>query len=281
MDLASPIREYNLQNLCKERVNQLPSTASTIELQSWKLLLTLFKTDSSDELVNLLGFSKSEVKLMVERQIEKYKPCKANNALSRTASEMGPASAALDTSHSDNDFIPREPLVTFADTPREGLSASSEAGGEDPVSLADAPPSQASVSAISDRTNRAEPESDIPDLSLLGDDNATTITFVEFYNSMRNPRFPCSSGLPADMFSQVSATASSAGSTTGLQTSSVALDSEATQNNTFPIYINPQISCVPPVKMCWILLPFTIPSIGYLPASWQWMVNSICHSMSQ
>jgi hypothetical protein len=62
------------------------------------------------------------------------------------------ASAALNTSHSDNDSIPREPLVTFADTPCKGLSASSEGCGEATVSSADAVPSEASVSAISDGT---------------------------------------------------------------------------------------------------------------------------------
>ncbi|PLW38676.1 hypothetical protein PCANC_16025 [Puccinia coronata f. sp. avenae] len=70
LKLENASQARNLQNLCKERVNQLPSTASTIELQNWKLLSTRFKTDSSDELVNLLGFSRSKVKLMVKRQIE-------------------------------------------------------------------------------------------------------------------------------------------------------------------------------------------------------------------
>jgi protein transport protein SEC31 len=70
LKLENASQARNLQNLCEERVNQLPSTASTIELQNWKLLLTRFKTDSSNELVNLLGFSRSKVKSMVERQIE-------------------------------------------------------------------------------------------------------------------------------------------------------------------------------------------------------------------
>ncbi|PLW22742.1 hypothetical protein PCANC_01087 [Puccinia coronata f. sp. avenae] len=238
LKLENASQARNLQNLCEERVNRLPSTASTIELQSWKLLSTLFKTDSSDELVNLLGFSKSEVKSMVERQIEKYKPSKANNAMSRTASEMGPASAALDTSHSDNDSIPREPLVTFADTPREGLSASSEGGGEATVSSADAAPSEASVSAISDGTKLAEAESEITEPSLFGDDNANaagqTAASVDFYNSMRSHRPPGSAGLPDHVFSRVSAAASSVGATIGSQTSSIA--SEVTRNNTFQIY---------------------------------------------
>ncbi|PLW33232.1 hypothetical protein PCASD_09524 [Puccinia coronata f. sp. avenae] len=238
LKLENASQARNLQNLCEERVNQLPWTASTIGLQSWKLLSTLFKTDSSDELVNLLGFSKSEVRLMVERQIEKYKPSKANNAMSRTASEMGAASAVLDTSHSDNDFIPREPLVTFADTPGQGLSASSEGSGEATVSLADAAPSEASVSAISDGTKLAEAESEITEPSLFGDDNANaagqTAASVDFYNSMRSHRPPGSAGLPDHVFSRVSAPASSVGATIGSQTSSVA--SEVTRNNTFQIY---------------------------------------------
>ncbi|PLW05182.1 hypothetical protein PCANC_28402, partial [Puccinia coronata f. sp. avenae] len=50
LKLENVSQARNLQNLCEERVNQLPWTASTIGLQSWKLLSTLFKTDSSDEL---------------------------------------------------------------------------------------------------------------------------------------------------------------------------------------------------------------------------------------
>lgn len=234
LKLENASQARNLQHLCEERVNHLPSTASTIELQSWKLLSTLFKTDSSEELVSLLGFSKSEVKSMVERQIEGYKPSKAN-ALSRTASEMGPASAALETSHSDNGSIPREPLVTFADTPREGLSASSEGGGEATASSADAPPSEASMSAISDGTKLAEAESEITEPSLFGDDNANaagqTAASEDFYNSMRSGR---PAGLPDHVFSRVSAAASSVGATIGSQTSSIA--SEVTRNNVFQIY---------------------------------------------
>jgi len=234
LKLENASQAGNLQNLCEDRVNHLPSTASTIELQSWKLLLTLFKTDSSEELVSLLGFSKSEVKSMVERQIEGYKPSKTN-ALSRTASEMGPVSAALETSHSDNGSIPREPLVTFADTPREGLSASSEGGGEATTSSADAPPSEASMSAISDGTKLAEAESEITEPSLFGDDNANaagqTAASVDFYNSMRSGR---PAGLPDHVFSRVSAAASSVGATIGSQTSSIA--SEVTRNNVFQIY---------------------------------------------
>ncbi|KAI7957468.1 hypothetical protein MJO28_004563 [Puccinia striiformis f. sp. tritici] len=235
LKLENASQARNLQDLCEERVNLLPSHATTIELQSWKLLSTLFKTDSSEELVNLLGFSKSEVKSMVERQIESYKPSRVSNALSRTASEMGPTSIALETSQSDNDSIPREPLVTFADTPREGLSASSEGGCEATVSSADAPPSEASVSAISDGTKLAEAESEITEPSLFGDDNANaagqTAASVDFYNSMRGNR---PAGLPDHVFSRVSAAASSVGATVGSQTSSIA--SETTRNNTFQIY---------------------------------------------
>ncbi|WAQ83462.1 hypothetical protein PtA15_3A833 [Puccinia triticina] len=235
LKLENASQARNLQTLCEERANRLPSHASTIELQSWKLLSTLFKTDSSEELVNLLGFSKSEVKSMVERQIESYKPSKISNSLSRTASEMGPTSTALETSHSDNDSVPREPLVTFADTPREGLSASSEGGGDATASSADAAPSEASVSAISDGTKLAEAESEITEPSLFGDDNANaagqTAASVDFYNSMRSNR---PAGLPDHVFSRVSAAASSVGATVGSQTSSIA--SETTRNNTFQIY---------------------------------------------
>lgn len=233
METASQAR--NLQSLCEERVSQLSPRASTIEVQSWKLLSTLFKTDSCDELVSLLGFSKDEVKSTVERQIEAFKSLKRSANLSRSASEIGPSALPIERTHSDNESIPREPLVTFADTSPEALSASSEGGGEATASSADAASSEVSVSAISEGTKLAEAESEITEPSLFGDDNANaagqTAASVDFYNSMRSSR---PGGLPDNVFHRVSAAASSVGATVGSQTSSVA--SEIIRNNTFQIY---------------------------------------------
>lgn len=233
LETASQAR--NLQTLCEERVKQLPSHASPIEVQSWKLLSTLFKADSCDELVSLLGFSKEEVKAKVDCQIESFKASKPATAFSRSASEAGPNATVVESTHSDNGSVPREPLVTFADTPPEGLSASSEGGGEATVSSVDAAPSEASLSAISDGTKVQEVESEITEPSLFGDDNANaagqTAASVDFYNSMRSGR---SAGLPDHVFNGVSAAASSVGATIGSRTSSVA--SETIRNNTFQIY---------------------------------------------
>ncbi|MBW0503140.1 hypothetical protein O181_042855 [Austropuccinia psidii MF-1] len=233
LKLENASQARNLQTLCEERTNSLPSNTSTLELQSWKLLSTLFKADSRDELVTLLGFSKDEIKSLVENQIESLKASKPSNVLSRTVSEAGPATIAVDNSHSDSGSIPREPLVTFADNP-ESLSALSEGGGEATVSSVDAAPSEASVSAISEGTKLAEAESEITEPSLFGDDNANaagqTAASVDFYNSMGNNR-PVA--LPDHVFSRIGA-ASSVGATVGSRTSSLA--SEITRTNTFQIY---------------------------------------------
>ncbi|KAG0147287.1 hypothetical protein CROQUDRAFT_91729 [Cronartium quercuum f. sp. fusiforme G11] len=233
LKLENASQERNLQSLCQERTNMLPPGASATEVQSWKLLSTLFKTNSKEELVALLGFSKKQIKELVERQIEAYKSSKGPNAMSRSVSDAGHPATAQDNIGSDAGSIPREPLVTFADTPTEGLSASSE-GDEAATSQADAAPSEASVSAISDLTKVAEAESEITEPSLFGDDNANaagqTAASVDFYNSMRSGR---PAALPDHVFSRVSG-ASSVGATIGSRASSVI--SESTRANTFQIY---------------------------------------------
>lgn len=228
LKLENASQERNLQNLCQERTNQLPTGASATEVQSWKLLSTLFKTNSKEELIILLGFSKQQVKDLVERQIETYKSAKRPNAMSRSISEAGNAATIGENNGSDTGSIPREPLVTFADTP------TSSEGGEATASLADVAPSEASVSAISDLTKVAEAESEITEPSLFGDDNANaagqTAASVDFYTSMRNGR---PAALPDHVFTRVSG-ASSVGATIGSRASSVA--SENIRTNTFQIY---------------------------------------------
>lgn len=233
LKLENASQERNLQTLCQERTNQLPSTASSTEVQSWKLLSTLFKTNSKEELISLLGFSKKQIKDLVERQIEAYKSSKRPDALSRSVSEIGHPAPITDNFGSDAGSIPREPLVTFADTPTEAVSAPYEAD-ETTTSGPDAAPSEASVSAISDLTKVAEAESEITEPSLFGDDNANaagqTAASVDFYSSMRSGR---PAALPDHILTRVGG-ASSVGATIGSRASSVV--SENIRANTFQIY---------------------------------------------
>ncbi|CAH7678466.1 hypothetical protein BY996DRAFT_4633921 [Phakopsora pachyrhizi] len=233
LETASEAR--NLQSLCEECANELSPQASETEVQSWKSLKTLFKTNSRDELITLLGFSKEGVRALVERQIETYKAAKTSTTLSREVSEAVLTPVVVENSHSDNGSIPREPLVTFADIPVEGLSVSSEGGGEAATSSVDAASSEVSVSAISEGNKLAEAESEITEPSLFGDDNANTggqaAASLDFYSSMRNGR---PAGLPDHVFSGIGGASSSVGATVGSRTSSVA--SESIRVNTFQIY---------------------------------------------
>lgn len=225
----------NLHSLCEERANQMLAKSSTKEVQNWRLLTTLFKTESRDELISLLDFSKEEVKIMVERLIESHRASKRPTGLSRVVSEVGPAVTLAESGFTESESITREPLVTFADVPTERSPVSSEAISEVVAGVADPAPSEDSVSAISEGLKTAEVESEITEPSLFGDDNANvsgpTAASLDFYSSMRNGR-PAS--LPDHLFSRVSQAASSVGATLGSRTSSLA--SENVKTNTFQIY---------------------------------------------
>lgn len=224
-----------LDGLCEERSRSSASSGVAGEETNWKLLHALFRADSRDELVTLLGFSKEDVKAKVEQQISAFKASQAptmSRSVSETANLANAGSAAAFGSHeSDTGSVPREPLVTFADTPVEGLSSSSD-GGEAAASLAGGR-SDASVSAVTDSTQVAE--SELTEPSLFGEDAPAAPTqqqaSADFYNSIRNGR---PAALPDHVFGRSVGAASSVGATIGSRASSVA--SENLKANTFKIY---------------------------------------------
>lgn len=126
----------------------------------WKALLSLFKANSRDELITLLGFSKEEVAARVADAVNKLR---ASAEASATPVED---EAAFEAGH-------KPPIVSFAEPESD---ARSDSGGEDAdetgSAAAEATPSEVSASAASDNTNIpvADSESTTTAPSLFGDD---------------------------------------------------------------------------------------------------------------
>ncbi|GAA98043.1 uncharacterized protein L969DRAFT_86032 [Mixia osmundae IAM 14324] len=185
LKLETAIDEDSLAEYCQARARE--SAGSTIltdatsdktvkdsiksDLVSWRLLSTLFRADSRDELVTLLGFSKEEVKGKVEAAVQSLRTRldQGRNGSSTVAgSELG---------DNDSGSVAREPLVSFAADQRhdEALSGSSEGEAAAAVnrgnSVSEATPSEApSLSMGTDTTKPSEGDSEVTEPSLFGDD---------------------------------------------------------------------------------------------------------------
>ncbi|KAH9171578.1 hypothetical protein EDB89DRAFT_1091731 [Lactarius sanguifluus] len=135
-----------------EAENIAPESAA-----GWKALLGLFRADSRDELVTLLGFSKAEIADRVAEAIAE---------LRSAAEESTPLTVVKSPSEEDlTDYKPHEPVVSFAE-PERSPTASAE-------DLLDATPSEVSVGAASDASNMTplpDAESTTTAPSLFGDD---------------------------------------------------------------------------------------------------------------
>ncbi|KAH9932332.1 uncharacterized protein B0H18DRAFT_1137560 [Fomitopsis serialis] len=199
---------------------------------SWKALLSLFKADSRDELITLLGFSKDEVAARVAEAVEKLK---ASAEAPATPIEDDITEAASDTGY-------KPPVVSFAEPESE---ARSDSGGEDVVgedadetgsTAAEATPSEVSASAASDNTNIpvADAESTTTAPSLFGDEIIGTPQLdaaADFFGSIgTGQRNDDQIQIPHRNYGLDSSVAATIGS----GPSSVA--SEALQSNTFKIY---------------------------------------------
>ncbi|KAF9235609.1 hypothetical protein BU15DRAFT_89522 [Melanogaster broomeanus] len=129
--------------------------------ETWKALLGLFRANSRDELVMLLGYSKEEVKARVEEAVAKLKEAQAQQTASQNAAVFN---YAADEEEEDN-FGVRDPVVSFVEPEPEQERARAEAaetektGSE--MSTSDAVP--------------ADGESTTTAPSLFGDDAATIV----------------------------------------------------------------------------------------------------------
>ena len=220
--LLQALEAQDLPSIANERSAEAENVAAE-SVAGWKALLSLFRADSRDELVTLLGFSKAEVAERVTEAIAK---------LRSAAEESTPLTVVKSSSEDDlTDFKPHEPVVSFAE-PERSPSASAE-------DLLDATPSEVSAGAASDASNVTplpDAESTTTAPSLFGDDG---------------PAGTPQLGSAADFFSTIGLNQSSSGdvqvvphtnygldssvaATIGSRPSSAA--SDTLKNHTFRIY---------------------------------------------
>ena len=138
------------------------------EGEGWKGLLSLFKADSWDELVTLLGFSKSEIASRVAEAVENLK-----------------ASAEVKSAFDDQDTVykPHESVVSFAEPEREDEEDEPAGVSEEQT------PSEVSASVTSDTASGVPPtdgESATTAPSLFGDDIPGTpqVDAHDFFNTV-------------------------------------------------------------------------------------------------
>ena len=160
--LQTAIDGDKLQNFAEERT----------EGEGWKALLSLFKANSRDELVTLLGFSKAEIASRVAEAVENLK-----------------ASAEVKSPFQDQDTVykPHESVVSFAEPECEELQSDPE-NDLAPVA-SEKTPSEVSASVTSDTASAVPPtdgESATTAPSLFGDDIPGTpqVDGHDFFNTV-------------------------------------------------------------------------------------------------
>ncbi|KAG8881687.1 protein transport protein S31 [Tulasnella sp. 331] len=216
---------------------QAKSTESAGEsaLEGWKALLSLFRANTRDELVTLLGFSKEEIAASVADAIKKLKS---------SGSMAAPATNVIPPESQESDVTenskPYEPVVSFAEPEREETPEplSEPAEGPSTDGNMEATPSEMSAGATSDATKGRDLESTATEPSLFGDDIAVGTpqgdANADFFTSMGAVR----SALPGHVLvpHHSYAADSSVAATIGSRPSSAASDTLKT--TTFKIYPN-------------------------------------------
>lgn len=222
--LQSAIESDGLDALAGEKSAQQLQEVSA----GWKALFSLFKANSRDELITLLGFSKDEIKARVAEAVEKLK--------ASASTEMSPAEEDV----TETDLGPREPVVSFAEPEREPTPEEVEPEETEEFDssalAAETTPSEVSTGAASDATHHADGESTTTAPSLFGDEvvgTPQTDAAADFFGSIgtsqsNEPHIEIPHhNYPLD---------SSVAATIGSRPSSVA--SDTLKNNTFRIYPN-------------------------------------------
>lgn len=205
--LQGAIEAESLQSFAVEK-----TTGAEASNEGWKALLSLFNANSRDELVTLLGFSKSEVAARVAEAIENLK-------LSKSSSEE----VVEERTH--------EPVVSFAEPERQEVSDEEGAG--------DKTPSEISASVTSDAASglRADGESTTTVPSLFGDEDGPGTpqinTGADFFNTVGVAQADGGSH-PVHVPHTNYGLDSSVAATIGSGPSSVT--SEILKNNSFKIY---------------------------------------------
>lgn len=216
--------QSDLSAFCEDMTKREGEKASVSA--GWKALQSLFTTNSREELVSLLGFSKEEIATQVAQAIEKYE-------------------AAHGKRETDDDTVPgtpRDPAVTFAENKDADTEAPAASDVDADASVkggqSEATPSE--VSATTDTTKKTavtEAETEVTELFGGSDGGIGTPQIdagagADFFSSMSSNR----TAIPDRMMvpHQEHAKDSSVAATIGSQASSVISDN--LKSNTFKIY---------------------------------------------
>jgi protein transport protein SEC31 len=222
--LQTAVESDTLVALAEEKGAEEPSEASA----GWRALLSLFKANSRNELITLLGFSKEEVAARVAEAVEKLKEA--------TGNDVDGSPTELDVT--EGDLATRETVVSFVEPEREITPEEDEETEETDANAlaAETTPSEVSTGAASDATHHADGESTTTAPSLFGDEIAGTPQIdaaADFFGSIGTSR---SDEPQLEIPHHNYPVDSSVAATIGSRPSSVA--SEALKNNTFRIYPN-------------------------------------------
>lgn len=188
--------------------------------ETWKALLSLFRSNSREELITLLGYSKEEVKARIEEAAAKLK-----EARGQQTTYTAPVLSYTADEELDNPG-PRDPVVSFLDPEPEVEAADTEKTGSE-VSTSDAPP--------------ADGESSTTAPSLFGDDAAIGAfgagTGADFFSTIAAPQDTDINHAQTMVVPHMNyGIDSSVAATMGSGPSSVASENLSVKNNTFKIY---------------------------------------------
>lgn len=215
--------QSDLSAFCEDMTKREGEKASVSA--GWKALQSLFTTNSREELVSLLGFSKEEIAAQVAQAIEKYE---AAHGKRQVGDDTVPGT-------------PRDPAVTFAeqkDTEPEAPAASDDAEASVKGGQSEATPSEVSVTTdATKKTAVTEAETEVTELFGGSDGGIGTPQIdagagADFFSSMSSNR----TAIPDRMMvpHQEHAKDSSVAATIGSRASSVISDN--LKSNTFKIY---------------------------------------------
>ena len=179
--LHSAIDDGSLHTFAETKVEEAEPRGGDVSA-GWKALLSLFQANSRDELVTLLGFSKTEIATRVAEAVANLKK--------QTEASRIPQEEDL------TDIKLHEPVVSFVEPNRE--SDDDEEGDEveddDTLDAAgsgvEGPPSEFSTSVASDATSAmrlVDSESTTTAPSLFGEDNVGTVQTdagADFFTTM-------------------------------------------------------------------------------------------------
>ncbi|KAF9491062.1 hypothetical protein BDN71DRAFT_1453478 [Pleurotus eryngii] len=214
VDRATRLQQAVAEDKMSELAEELSASLKDGAAEGWKALLSLFRANSREELVTLLGFSKTEIAVKVAEAIDSLKAAAANETSTVTTGEP-----------------------ERSDSP----SAGSDEGDATEVTEGEGEktPSEVSVSVTSDvsgTTYPADTESTTTVPSLFGDDDPGTPQMdagADFFSTLGISQQDGGSGqvlIPHTSYGLDSSVAATIGSGPSSVTS------ETMKNNTFKIY---------------------------------------------